>query len=258
MSKAIWTHGAVRLLTGLAAPLLLGGAVWAQPAPSACGSLENGNNGPFDYTTERGKKLAVVEEFHFTPVVESLIRGQSGSVGQDLDYTLTVYPNHHRALMALMRLSEKARTPQPAGARFPVECYFERALRFRSTDNVSRMIYATFLGKNGRTADAVKQLELADKTAGDSPFTHNNIGLIYFDMKDYDKALQQAHKAIALGFVQTTLQDQLKQVGKWSDPPAEAAAATASAPATGGPATGGATEPSGPVSEGASPKANSN
>ena len=37
-------------------------------------------------------------------------------------------------------------------------------------------------------------------------------------MKSYDKALLQAHKAIALGFTQTALRDQLQQLGKWSEP----------------------------------------
>ena len=43
----------------------------------------------------------------------------------------------------------------------------------------------------------------------------DNIGLHYFDMKNYGKALIQAHKAMALGFVQTELKDQLRSVGKW-------------------------------------------
>jgi hypothetical protein len=63
-------------------------------------------------------------------------------------------------------------------------------------------------------------LEAATKTAGDNPFTHYNIGRIYFDIKNYDRSLEQAHKAYGLGFSQPTLRDQLKSVGRWTEPQA--------------------------------------
>ncbi|OGU00555.1 MAG: hypothetical protein A2X80_01745 [Geobacteraceae bacterium GWB2_52_12] len=80
------------------------------------------------------------------------------------------------------------------------------------------MLYATFLSKNARTPDAIRQLELATVAAADNGFSHYNIGLIYFDLKKYDKALLQAHKAISLGFPQSALRDQLQSVGKWAEP----------------------------------------
>jgi len=227
------THGAFSLrqvvvwFVGFAFAIGAASMMQAQTANSACGSLDNGNNGPFDYLVERGRRLSTVEEFHFTPGVESLIRGQSGSVGQDLDYTLSAFPNHHRALMAIMRLGEKTKSSQPPGARYTVECYFQRAIRLRRDDTIARMIYATFLAKASRAQDAVTQLEVATTAAADNPFSHNNIGLVYFDLKEYDKALRQAHKAISLGFVQTTLREQLTRVGKWSEPAATAVGDTA-------------------------------
>ena len=62
------------------------------------------------------------------------------------------------------------------------------------------------------------QLEAVVKTAGDNSFSHYNTGLIYFDIKDYDQALAQAHKAYGLGFLQPALRDQLKIAGKWKEP----------------------------------------
>ena len=191
--------------------------VSAQPSPAACGTINNAGNGPFDYRTERGSSLRTVEQFHFTPNVESLISGNSAPLGAELDFTLRAFPNHHRALMAMMRLGEKLKSPQPAKAAYPVECYFERALRFRPDDSTARMIYAIFLAKYGRGPEATKQLEIATAAAGDNAYTHYNIGLIYFDNKDYDQALAQAHKAYGLGFVQPKLRDQLKNAGKWKE-----------------------------------------
>lgn len=190
----------------------------AQSNFSSCGSLDN-PYGPFDYRLQKGK-LNIVEQYHFTPNVESLVSGKSSTyVGGDLDYTLRASPNHHRALIAMMRLGEKLKTPQPQGLSYSVECYFERALRFRSDDSIVRMLYATYLFKNSREPEAVRQLGLASDSAGDNPFTHYNIGLIYLDIKKYDQALAQAHKAYGLGFTQAALREQLKRLGKWKESP---------------------------------------
>lgn len=193
-----------------------GTTVFAQTTGSACGSLANGY-GPYDYRTDHDK-LSIVTGAHFTAVVESLIRGTTNTTaGGDIDYTLRAIPNHHRALIAMMRLGEKEKTPQPRSSRYSVECWFERAIRFRPDDSIVRMIYSTYLNKSNRSLEANQQLEIATSYAKDSAFTHYNIGLHYFDLSNYEKALIQAHKAIELGFIQTALRDQLKSVGKWTD-----------------------------------------
>lgn len=198
----------------------------AQSNASACGDLKT-HYGPFDYRTDRDK-LDIVDQNHFTPEVEALIRGKSSvRLGQDLAYTLSAFPNHHRALMSVMRYGQKLKSPQPEDLPYSVECYFQRALRFRPDDTVARMIYATFLSTNGRSADALRELEQVGKIAGDNSFTYYNLGLIYLDMKEYEKALTQAHKAMALGFNRMGLRDKLMEAGKWRAP------AEASAPAAG-------------------------
>ena len=197
----------------------------AQNNAAGCGDLKNGY-GPFDYRTNRAQ-LPVVEEHHFTPEIEALIRGNTGSIGGDLNYTLRAFPNHPRALLAMMRLGEKLKTPEPYGSHYSIECWFDRAVRFRPDDVIVRMLYSTYLGKQGRVADANKELGIAAAYAKDNAFTHYNIGLHYFDLKNYDQALVEAHKAIALGFPRTALRDRLQSVGKWTEP-----ARTATTPAT--------------------------
>lgn len=197
---------------------------------AGCGDLSNGDNGPFDFRNERRDLLKLGEAFHFTPKVEGLISGQSRvEVGGDLDFILRMFPNHHRALMAVMRWGEKLRTESPRDMPRPIACYFERALRFRPDDHVARMIYAMFLSRNARQAEALAQLDQVATNAGNNAFTHYNVGLQYFELKQYDKALAQAHAAISLDFPRTELREQLKAVGKWRDPavvPAPAASAT--------------------------------
>jgi len=206
--------------------------VFAQVSASFCGDLKNGF-GPFDYRADHhiqapgdqmphSEKRRLVEGAHFSRRVENLIgaqsSGQVGPPGSDLDYTLRAFPNNHRALMAVMRYGEKTGSQQPPGLPRVVECYFERAIRFKSNDTVARIIYSTYLAKNKRGPEAVAQLEQATTFAGDNAFTHYNIGLAYFDLKIYDKALRQAHRAMEIGFERTQLRDMLEKAGQWREP----------------------------------------
>ena len=204
----------------LACTLLLGGTCLAQTQDTAaCGALASpGQYGPYDYRTDRDK-LPIVELNHFTAEVGALIRGTTGTrPSGDIDYTLRAFPNHHRALMAMMRLGEREKTPQPSGSRYSIDCWFERAIRYRPDDAVVRMIYSTYLNSKARIPEANTQLEIATGYAKDNGFTHYNIGLHYFDLKNYDMALTQAHKAIALGLTSTELRDQLRAVSRWTEP----------------------------------------
>lgn len=200
---------------------LCASAMWVTQAhsqgdPNNCGPIAN-HYGPYDYRTQR-QNLKIVEDFHFTPEVDALIGGKSGYLGADIAYTLHTSPNHHRALIAMVRLGEKMKTPQPKHVRYPVECYFDRAIRFAPNDTVVRILYAQFLAKHGRTNESLQQLEAAVFHAKDNPFSHYNIGLMYFDLGRFDKALTQAHKAAALGFEKTELADLLKRANKWQEP----------------------------------------
>lgn len=195
-----------------------GGAARAQAGSPACGSLQN-HYGPYDYRTDK-QKLPIVDGAHFTAPVEAVIRGSttSSGPGSDLNYTLAAFPNHHRALMSVMRYGEKLKWAPPKDMPWSVECYFDRALRFRPDDGVARMIYASFLSKTKRDAEAAKQLEIVAAAAQDNAFTYYNVGLIYFELKNYEKSLVNAHKAYGLGFGSPELRDQLKGAGKWVEP----------------------------------------
>ena len=194
---------------------------------NACGSLEN-HYGPYDYRVERNGHLRIVERYHFTPQVEALVRGESGYIGADLDYTLHTSPNHHRALMALVRYGERLKTTQPPAMPYSIDCYFDRAIRYQPDDTVVRELFAQYLAKSGRAKEAKEQLVVASNYAKDNAISHYNIGLIYFDLKDYDHALEQAQLAGEEGFPRPELREKLKEVGKWQDPPAAASAPAAS------------------------------
>lgn len=203
----------------------------AQPQ-LACGALEN-HYGPFDYRVEKGRRLNIVEGAHFTPEVEALVAGKSTRyVGGDISYTLRTSPNHHRALLSVMRFAARTKSLQPPHMEFSVDCYFDRAVRFRPDDTVVRALFAQFLHSTGRTSDALRQLAAAVQFAKDNPFSHYNIGLVYFELNAYSEAMSQAHTAISLGMDPVALKERLQKVGRWREPdpvspaPPESAAST--------------------------------
>lgn len=186
-------------------------------AASYCGDLQAGGAGG-DYTNSEDKRnLRTVEEYHFTPNVEKLISGSSGSVGADLSYTLLMFPNHHRALAAFGNLSLKDKTLKPMGAKYSVECFFDRAIRFRPNDGVVRMIYGNYLLKAGQTDKATEQLKEAVNLQPENPNINYNLGLLYAQKKDYEQAKIYAKKAYELGFPLPGLKNKLKEAGKWED-----------------------------------------
>lgn len=238
-------HASSPALRSLAAITLASAAltnpVAAQVAADAsCGALANAF-GPFDYRVDHFKlppgdpyphayKLNLVEGAHFTPEVEALLRGKSTVLpGPDLDYTLRAFPNHHRALIALSRLADRTKLPAPAGLPRSIECYFDRAVRFVPTDPIVRLIFANYLVRRDRMSEARTHLEAALFAAGDNPFTHFNIGLVYLDAGDHEAALKQAHRAMELGFPRVDLKEKLTALGRWSDPPPLANASPAPA-----------------------------
>ena len=188
-----------------------------QSEPTGCGNFQYHNSyGPYDYRKDKDK-LPIVDNHHFLPQVEALTRGVSGPIGGELDYVLHAFPNHHRALIALLKWGERLKTTKPPGARYDIECYFVRALRFAPDDTVPRMLFARYLHSLKRTDEAVSMLERTAEIAGDNGFTHYNIGLFYMEIGQSDRALAQAHRAATLGFERPELRGQLERAGKWQE-----------------------------------------
>lgn len=216
------------LVVALAVPT----AARAQSGVNQCGSVANAY-GPFDYRKDRDK-LAVVEAHHFTPEVEALIRGKSSTIGGDLDYTLRAFPNHHRALLAALKQGRQLKSDKTHGMNYTIECYFDRAIRFKSDDSVVRVLYAMYLQDKNRLTEAESQLDQAVGHAGENPFSHFNIGLMFYELKRYEKAAKQARQAQAMGFPRTDLIELLRKAGHWTEPaePAAAASSAGSSPSS--------------------------
>ncbi len=173
-----------------------------------------------DYTNADDRQgLEVVEKFHFTKEVENLVRGLSASLGGDIGYTLEHFPNHHRALASMARLGLRGKTARPAGARYTVVCYFERAIRFKRDDATVRSIYGSYLLAGGHAEPALEQLQEAARLAPEQPTINYNLGLMYAKKKDYAQARAHARKAYEQGFPLPGLKNKLLAAGEWQDVP---------------------------------------
>jgi tetratricopeptide (TPR) repeat protein len=187
--------------------------------PAFCGELTNGF-GPYDYRNPDDRKnLGVVEKHHFNAQVEMLTKGVTGSLGSDIDYTLRAFPNHLRALGALGRLAIRDKSAKPIGANYTVECYFDRALRFRPKDGLVYMAYGDYLSRLGQESKAIEMIQKSIELEPFNATAYYNLGLIYLKKKDYDQALGYAQKAYEMGFPLPGLKKQLVQAGKWTDAP---------------------------------------
>ncbi len=202
--------------------------------------------GPFDYADPRfatkgeyrhiighsGMSVrTLVEGAHFKPETERLERGvKSVSPMPDIDYTIRAFPNHHRALWAMVRyyLRQLKRNPNPVvlsgirrGSSFPPpECYFYRAEAFNPHDPGVPAIFGLYLHKLEKFDAALAQYKKAESMGSPSSDLYYNMGLLYADMNDLENAQKYADIARKSGHPLTGLQrkiDRLKAKQKQSD-----------------------------------------
>jgi tetratricopeptide (TPR) repeat protein len=198
--------------------LIVPNAFSQQPCPPAPAANADGV-GPFDYINPaNSKRAAHVNHNHFNQNVRTLRKGQTAAhVGEDLDFILRAFPNHHPALDAMMRLAVKEGKAQPVGTPVSVECYLFRATAFAPQDAIAKGLYGVYLLKIGKRKQALEELTTANELRPDDRNIHYNLGLLYFDEKDYDKAKQHAKRAYELGFPLEGLKKKLKTAGAWDE-----------------------------------------
>lgn len=206
-------------LIGLLA--LLASAAAAAQLAGDCGDPFHNQGGvgygPFDYRTATQSQRSLVEGAHFTPGVESLQSGITGSLGAEIDYTLRAFPNHPRALMSMIRLAQRERTNQPKGAHYTVDCYLDRATRYQPDDMEVRLLRGIYFSMNRKYDAAITDFKAVLEAAPNNANAHYNLGLAYYELKQYDKALEEAHLAKSLGFPLEGLKHLLTTIGKWED-----------------------------------------
>ena len=207
----------MKLLKKIIMPVLLP-CVFLAPGAWAAKPCDETRNayGPFDYTNPEHvkNKLPVVEAHHFTPSVEALQHGKSGTLPGDMDYTLRAFPNHHRALYSMMRYQFE--NPYVLGTYYnDTQCYFQRGLVLKPDDAAIYQLWGMYHHHYKRYEDAIEKYEMSNKYNPDNPELLYNLGLVYFDMKKPEKSLEYAKKAYALGYPFPGLKMKLQRAGHW-------------------------------------------
>lgn len=199
------------------------------PEGEDCGKKLKANPtmyGPFDYVMDK-ERLPTIEDFHYTYNIERAI-GPPELVSFALRTVLYSFPNHHKALMSMMRFLGQFKDPDgnrtygryrskySLGSHYSMGCWLDRAVRWRPYDGVVRTIYGALFLAQKNYPEAVRQFKLAAALGANSPENTYNLGLAYFHMGDYKNAMIQAREAYSGGIEYPGLRDMLKRAGKWN------------------------------------------
>ncbi|RLA39402.1 MAG: hypothetical protein DRR42_27275 [Gammaproteobacteria bacterium] len=175
--------------------------------------------GPYDYTrrTEFQHELEMVERSHFGRGSENLTKGmQQADPGPDLHYTLSAFPNHHRALNSAINLRLKKATSFYSAVDYPpAECYLERAVYFNPNDGTSFMLFGILLQRLGQYELALKKYRRAEQLEPNNPNVKYNLGLLLVDMEQPDDAMVYAKELYGNGFPLQGLKRKLMNSGHW-------------------------------------------
>jgi tetratricopeptide (TPR) repeat protein len=121
----------------------------------------------------------------------------------------------------MMNLARKEKVEKPHGSRYTIACWLDRAERFAPDDATVKVLHGHYLVQKSQYKEGARKLEEARALAEDNSNVHYNLGLAYFELKEYDKALASAHRAYQLGFPFPGLRNMLEREGKWIDMPAK-------------------------------------
>lgn len=179
--------------------------------------------GPFDYLNRGSLKteLDIVEPHHFPAEVENLIKGHASGDNPegDIDYTLRAWPNHHRALLSIIKFQlniQKNISPwKHLGT--PPECYLQRAIHFSPDDSVSYSLYGYYLKNMGKLEEAKKYYQKALKIDPENEKFAYSYSLLLIEIKEYDEALKYAKIAYQSGRAPKGLKNMLEKLGVWKE-----------------------------------------
>ncbi|HYM43367.1 MAG TPA: tetratricopeptide repeat protein [Steroidobacteraceae bacterium] len=175
---------------------------------------------PFDYRHPDSTALSHAEFYnqwqqHYVPATDRMRRGDySEPVMADLDFVMRHWPNHLPGLEALIQYGL-------AGGKSyefdPVYCYLKRAHEFAPDDSGVLLHEGYYFWKTHDTVRAVEAYEAALAVDPNSADAHYNLGLLYCDTREYDKALIHARAAYDAGYPLPGLKQKLEKAGRWTE-----------------------------------------
>ena len=182
----------------------------------ACGDPFHNNFGPFDYRTATKAQRDIVETYHFTRLsrhcdtVESTYK-IGGTSPTRFGPFRTILGRYWRweTLHGGERTTDRTARDIPSTAGSSGQFSFG-LMTVRSGLCTGFPSLAMTKPK-----DALEQLQKADELIPNDANVHYNLGLVYFDLKDYGNSLKHAKIAYGLGFPLGGLRSMLESVHEW-------------------------------------------
>lgn len=154
-------------------------------------------------------------ENHVRPALRRLDEGDfSAPVIYDLHWTLERWPNHYIALQLTQRFEAGG---GDADYYIPVSCYFERAKWFARDDANIHILQGIYEHKKGHDNLAEQSWVRALHIDHNAVEAHYNLGLLYFNQKDFSKSVEHARLAYDLGYPLPGLKSKLLKKGYWEN-----------------------------------------
>lgn len=182
-----------------------------------CGAYQFVDLTRIDYRLKDGdpaveKGVWDLDHYHTEPARNELLKiaPHANTVMGNLDFTLRHSPNHHEALRLLIQYELRGGNL----LKFPsARCYLDWAHRFAS-DDVTVVLYGgNYFWKKGDRQLAKSWYEKALELEPGLAEGHYNLGLLYADEKNMEKAREHARAAYAAGFPLPGLKNKLARAG---------------------------------------------
>jgi tetratricopeptide (TPR) repeat protein len=191
-------------------------------------AIAQGDKGNRDYyhpgtTTDEKADWENAHKFHLGPALAAMKRGDWKVARDNLQFILYVFPNSPQALNSISELC----VDKWKSAHCDADAWFEKAIAVNPDVATTWTLLGIHLQRKKRPSEAIQHFQHALKLNPNDLNAHYNMGLAYFDLKEYDKANEQAQISYALGAPLPGLRNLLKRSGAWkpvslTTPPAAA------------------------------------
>ena len=181
----------------------------------------------FDYyaakadKTREAKRLATVEQYHLEQGDQKYRAGNYSAALGEFEFILGEYPNHPRALLLLAEMCSKLKS-----SGCDVDGMFEKAIDVNPRVAGTYVVRGLYFHRTGRLDNAIASYNRALELDPNSLNANYNLGLAYFDQKQYSRANEAAQRAYSNGAPLPGLRNKLQSVGAWRS--LDAAAPTSS------------------------------
>src|SRR5207249_7460936 len=133
-----------------------------------------------------------VEGYHLQPGIDNMGKKEYSSAKANFEFILNYYPNHPRALSLLSEVCD-------VRSRCDVDEWFEKAIGRNPNAPQTYLINAVHLQRRNHLSEAIDNYRKAISLNPAEPYAHYNLGLAYFDAKEFALANREAQIAAFLG-----------------------------------------------------------